>query len=107
MKKCLALLLFIAPLAVSAQTGTITYDQVVKMEIELPPEMESMRDQIPTESTSSYVLYFTESETLMKNAPVQEKERRTASTSMITSRRIGFTGTLRQFSTSTHLRSKK
>ncbi len=74
MKKCLAFLLLLAPLAVSAQTGTITYDQVVKMDIELPPEMESMRDQIPTESTSSHILYFTESETLMKNAPVEETE---------------------------------
>lgn len=74
MKNILALLLLVAPLAASAQSGTITYDQTVKMEIDLPPEMESMRDQIPTESTSSLILYFTESETLMKNAPVEEKE---------------------------------
>lgn len=77
MKNIFIFLLLAAPLAltlpVSGQAGTITYDQRIKIEIELPPEMESMRDRIPSESTSSRILYFSEYESLMKNAP-QEKE---------------------------------
>jgi len=74
MKKLLLLLVALTPMTVFGQSGSITYDHIVKMEFELPPEMESMRDQIPTETKSSMVLYFTDMETLMKAAPKDESD---------------------------------
>ena len=56
LSSCLVLILLVAP--ISAQEGTIHYDRVVKIEIDLPPEMESMRDRIPTENTTKMVLQF-------------------------------------------------
>ena len=72
MKKLLFLLISLSPLVATAQSGSITYERVVKIEIDLPPEMESMRAQIPTENKSSLVLYFNEMESLMKAAPKEE-----------------------------------
>ena len=72
MKKLLFLLISLSPLVATAQYGSITYERVVKIEIDLPPEMESMRAQIPTENKSSLVLYFNEMESLMKAAPKEE-----------------------------------
>lgn len=57
-----------------AQEGVVTYDESVKIEIELPPEMAQMRDQIPNSSTSTKLLYFSEAGTLMKNAPKKDGE---------------------------------
>jgi GLPGLI family protein len=74
MKHLLAVLIALTPLASFAQSGSIVYDQVVKIEIDLPPEMESMRDRIPTESKQSLVLYFNEMEALMKAAPKEESD---------------------------------
>ncbi|NQV71552.1 GLPGLI family protein [bacterium] len=74
MKKLLFLLISLSPLMATAQSGSITYERVVKIDIDLPPEMESMRAQIPTENKSSLVLYFNELESLMKAAPKEEKE---------------------------------
>ncbi len=67
----------LAPLSAFAQSGSITYDQVIKIAIQLPPEMESMRAQIPTESKNSLVLLFSETESLMKNAPKKEEDKAT------------------------------
>lgn len=61
----------------SAQTGAITYEETVKIEIELPPEMESMRDQIPSSRTTSRLLLFNPSATLMKDAPESKEEKPT------------------------------
>jgi len=72
----LLLCLLLLPLVASAQEGVVTYDESEKIEIELPPEMASMRDQIPNSRTSSMLLYFSESRTLMKNAPRKEGEER-------------------------------
>ena len=65
------LLLFLAPAAM-AQQGTIAFDRVIKIEINLPPEMESMRDQIPTENKTNMVLHFNEMESVWKAAEEQE-----------------------------------
>jgi GLPGLI family protein len=75
MMKRLLLPLLMLPFAfsASAQRGAITYDETVKIEIELPPEMESMRDQIPSSNTTSRLLLFNESAMLMKDAPKPEK----------------------------------
>ena len=64
MKRLLPLLLLILAPVASAQQGTITYDRVVKMNIDLPPEMESMRDQFPTENKTNMLLHFNESESV-------------------------------------------
>jgi GLPGLI family protein len=74
MKKLLSLFILLAPFAASAQQGTITYNEVMKIEIELPPEMESMRDQIPDARTSVKQLLFTDSASLYRNAPGREDE---------------------------------
>ena len=55
-----------------AQHGSVTYEEVVKMDIDLPPEMEHMRDQIPDSHTSTKMLYFDEVASLFKAAPTDE-----------------------------------
>lgn len=73
MKRILPLLLlFLAPAAV-AQQGTITYDRVVKLDIKLPPEMESMRDQFPTENKTNMLLHFNESESVWLASEEQDE----------------------------------
>ena len=76
MKQLLALLALVLalPLSAVAQEGSVLYERTVKMEFDLPPEMEHMRDQIPTENTTSMILYFNELESLMKAAPKEAKE---------------------------------
>lgn len=72
MKRVLPLLLlFLAP-AAWAQQGSIAYDRVIKFEINLPPEMESMRDQIPTENKTNMMLHFNEMESVWKAAEEQD-----------------------------------
>ncbi len=75
MKKLLLLLVALTPIAAFGQSGMVTYEQIVKIEIDLPPEMESMRAQIPAESKSSMILYFNEMESLMKAAPQDESKK--------------------------------
>ena len=73
--KFFALLFALTPIIAFAQSGSITFERVVKIEFDLPPEMESMRDQIPTESKSALVLYFNEMESLMKAAPKDDADK--------------------------------
>lgn len=75
MKKLLLLLATLSPIAAMAQSGMVTYEQIVKIEFDLPPEMESMRAQIPTESKTSKILYFSEMESIMKAAPEDESKK--------------------------------
>ena len=70
--RLLFLLLFLV-FPASAQQGTITYDRIVKLNIELPPEMESMRDQIPTENKTRMTLHFNEWESVWQAAEEQEE----------------------------------
>jgi GLPGLI family protein len=75
MKKLLPVLLLIAlPSMASAQEGSITFNETTKIDIDLPPEMESMRDQIPDSRTTSKMLFFNDFATLMKDAPKDEEE---------------------------------
>lgn len=55
-----------------AQSGRILYDQVIKIEIDLPPEMEAMRDRIPKERTAKRMLLFDETQALMRDTPKDE-----------------------------------
>jgi len=75
MKQLLSLIALVLafPLSSIAQEGSVLYERIVKMDFELPPEMEHMRDQIPTDNTTSMILYFNELESLMKAAEEQEK----------------------------------
>lgn len=73
MKRLLPLLLLSLAPAALAQQGTITYDRVVKLDIKLPPEMESMRDQFPTENKTRMLLHFNESESVWLASEEQEE----------------------------------
>jgi GLPGLI family protein len=75
MKKLLSsLVLFLLPITVFAQQGSIRYDATVKIEIQLPPGMEHMADQIPDSRTSGRMLYFTDAAALIKDAPKAETD---------------------------------
>ena len=74
MKFATLLVLACAPTLALAQQGTVQYDQTVKLDIQLPPEMAHMRDQIPSEQTFQKVLLFSETASLMKAAPQQPQE---------------------------------
>ncbi len=60
--------LIYTPMA-NAQEGTVTYEEVIKLNIELPPEVAHMSADIPDSRTTTKLLYFNESAALMKNAP--------------------------------------
>jgi len=83
-------LLLLAPVALSAQQGTIAYSHTVKIDFEIPPEMQARIQArggdragggrgargagragggFPTERTSDVVLFFDESQSLMKPVP--------------------------------------
>jgi len=68
----LAVLAFLLPTVAVAQQGTVNYTVTTKMEIELPPELAHMQDQIPSESTSERVLLFNETEALTMSPPSEE-----------------------------------
>ena len=51
--------------------GTVTYEEITKMEIKLPPGMDA--SNFPNETRISKALYFTSRETLYKNLPQEEK----------------------------------
>jgi GLPGLI family protein len=68
------MLLLAVPLVGMAQEGIVTYEETVKLEIKLPPEMEHMSAQIPNARTVTKQLFFNESASLMKNAPEKGEE---------------------------------
>ncbi len=52
-----------------AQEGVVTYEEVVKMNIQLPPEMEDMRENFPSTQKTMRQLFFNESAALLKDVP--------------------------------------
>lgn len=66
--------LTLCPTLAQAQEGTVTYEETTKMAFELPPEMEHLREQIPSARTVIKQLFFNEAASLMKNAPREEEE---------------------------------
>lgn len=70
----LTLIFSMVGMSATAQEGTIHYDRIVKIEIELPPEMESMRDQIPTENTTQMELRFNEMASTWQAAAEQDDD---------------------------------
>ena len=71
-KLLLTSFLVLIPLVAAAQQGRVLFDLAVQFDFELPPGREDLRDQIPSESMTSMVLLFNESESLMKAAPSTE-----------------------------------
>ncbi|MEM8558425.1 MAG: GLPGLI family protein [Bacteroidota bacterium] len=77
-------LLALPTLAASAQQGTVTYTATVKLDnVDLPPEFEALRDQIPSETSSERVLRFTETEALTSTSS-SERESDVADPSELT-----------------------
>lgn len=62
-------LLLIAPVALGAQQGTITYTHSVNLDFELPPELRMMGAEIPSAVTQDMLLHFGPSASLMVPAP--------------------------------------
>ena len=76
MQRLLVLFLLLFPAAASAQQGTIRFDVAVQFDYDLLPEArQALRDQIPPQTITSMMLFFNESESLMKGAPSAEDER--------------------------------
>lgn len=74
MKTIVTALLTLLPIVAFAQQGTVTYVEATKLDIDLPPEMAHMADQLPSARTSTKALLFSESASLMKDAPAEEDE---------------------------------
>ncbi len=73
MKRLLAFLFIVLPVAASAQEGAILFDRSVKFDFEVPEAWEEMKDQIPSSNFSSMLLLFNESASLMIPAPIEEE----------------------------------
>ena len=54
--------------------GTVEYEMTVQIDVELPPEMAHMRDQIPSSRTVRKQLLFSETAALMKDAPKTDED---------------------------------
>lgn len=68
--------LLIAPAALGAQQGTITYTHSVNLDIELPPELAMMGAEIPSAVTREVLLHFDSAASLMVPAPEKKNARR-------------------------------
>ena len=70
----IALLMITITLPVArAQEGTVFYEETLKMDIELPPELEAMGHEIPDVQVTDRVLYFNESASLYRMAEEQSE----------------------------------
>ena len=96
MRPLLTLSFLLFPVALSAQEGIIRFDRVVEYDFELPEGRENLRSQIPAQSVGSIVLFFNESESLMKPASEQESDQ----PSEVSARMQGFVTRLRMGSAS-------
>jgi GLPGLI family protein len=76
MKHVATALLFTCALVTTsavAQQGKVIYEETVKLEIELPPEMADMKDKIPSSQSTMKQLLFNEQASLLTGV-VQEKK---------------------------------
>ena len=62
------------PVHVTAQKGFVTYEEVVKMTIELPPEMMHAKDMIPDSRTTKRVLRFSDTASLLTTVREEGEE---------------------------------
>ena len=66
--------LFLIGSGLQAQSGKITYEEKIKFEIELGPEMAQFADMIPTENVTQMDLFYSPEASLYKKAPEKPKE---------------------------------
>ncbi len=67
---------------ISAQTsGVIRYQETVKLDVDLPPELESMRDQIPSSQQNESDLFFNERASLMRSVEEEDQSEEAPPTS--------------------------
>lgn len=66
---------FLAPASLAAQQGTITYTHSINIDIELPPEIAMMADEIPSAMSQDMLLHFDPSGSLMLSAPKGKEEK--------------------------------
>lgn len=62
-------LLLLAPATLGAQQGTITYTHSINLNLELPPELAMMADELPSAVSQDMLLHFDPSASLMVPAP--------------------------------------
>ena len=62
-------ILFLQGSLLAQVQGTITYEETIKLNIELPPEMAAMADKFPSVQQSEMNLYFSGAQSLFMNAP--------------------------------------
>lgn len=75
MKRILpAILMCVLAIEAPAQSGSILYQETTRIDIELPPQMAHLADQIPDSRSISRILLFNESQSLIKNGPEIEPE---------------------------------
>ena len=58
----------------SGNTGTVVYEQVVKLEIKLEGESAQFADKLPKERKSQKVLLFNAESSLFENKPMEEDQ---------------------------------
>lgn len=75
MKKIIYSVLLILPLSLYAQKseGYIEYQEKLKLEIEIPADMQQFADRFPTEQKTNMLLQFNEKESLYKISEKSEK----------------------------------
>lgn len=66
------LLCLLLPLLAFAQEGSVRYEETVQIDIQLPPGMEHMAEQIPSSRTINRQLYFNASSALLKDVPQED-----------------------------------
>ncbi len=67
-------LLLVAPVALGAQQGTITYTHSINFDLELPPELAMMAGEIPSAMSRDMLLHFDPSASRMVPAPIGKRE---------------------------------
>jgi GLPGLI family protein len=73
MKQVILALAVIYPFLLFGQTsGEVTYNETVKIQIELPEGMEQFKDKIPSSQTLHRVLLFNQEATIYKDMPIEE-----------------------------------
>jgi hypothetical protein len=97
MKRLLTPFLILFPVAASAQEGAVLFDRAVQYDFEVPEALPAeYRDLIPSANSSSMLLLFDESASLMIPAPTEEE----AALSGMESRAQGLTARLKMGSPS-------
>jgi GLPGLI family protein len=66
--------LFLCPLTALAQQGSVVYEERIRVEIQLPPEMQHMQGQIPTETKVMRRLLYDGGRSLLTTVPEDEQQ---------------------------------